>query len=58
MFAELYGLLAPHVPEPRYLERDITVTQKILVVLRFYATGCYQRSVDEDFNLAVTSVYR
>lgn len=60
MFAELCQLLTPHVPEPKYLNRDVTLPQKLLVALRFYATGCYQRSIGEDFNLAVaqTSVHR
>lgn len=54
MFGELCRLLAPHIPQPRYIHRDISLEQKVLVALRFYATGCYQRSIGEDFNLAVS----
>ena len=60
MFDELQRLLTPHIPEPRYINRDVLVSVKVLVALRFYATGSYQRCIGEDFNLSIsqTSVHR
>lgn len=60
MFFHLCVLLEPHIPECRYRNRDVSIQQKILVALRLYATGCYQRSIGGDFNFAVsqTSVHR
>lgn len=59
MFELLCDRLAPHLREPRY-RTGVTAKQKILVALRFYASGCYQRSVGEDFHLGVsqTSAHR
>lgn len=60
LFKNLLDLLAPHIGEPRYRVRDISLAQKLLVAVRFYATGAYQRTVGGDFNLGVsqTSVHR
>lgn len=60
MYAELCDFLMPYVPEPRYANRDIDLAMKLLVTLRFYATGAYQRTIGGDFTLGVsqTSVHR
>lgn len=59
LFAFLCDELTPHLGQPRY-RTGVTPQQKILVALRFYATGCYQRSIGGDFYLGVsqTSVHR
>ncbi|XP_050311002.1 putative nuclease HARBI1 [Anthonomus grandis grandis] len=59
LFRFLCEELTPYLRQPKYLS-GVTVQQKVLVALRFYATGSYQRSVGGDFNLGVsqTSVHR
>lgn len=59
LFYELCNRLRPHLHHPTHRDK-VCVEQKILVALRFYATGGYQRSVGEDFNMAVsqTSAHR
>lgn len=59
LFEFLCERLTPHLTQPRY-RNGVNVVQKILIALRFFATGCYQRSVGEGFNLGVsqTSVHR
>lgn len=59
LFQLLYERLTPHLAEPRY-QSGVTPRQKILVALRYYASGCYQRSIGEDFHLGVsqTSAHR
>lgn len=50
---ELITLLRPHLPE-RILGRGITIENSVLAALRFYATGCYQRSLGQDFNFGMS----
>lgn len=59
LFQHLCEILGPHVHHPTHKDK-VSVEQKILVALRFYATGGYQRSVGGDFNMAVsqTSAHR
>lgn len=59
IFYRLENELQPFITEPKYNNR-VSVRQKLLVALRFYATGCYQRAVGEDLNLGLsqTSVHR
>lgn len=59
LFQDLYDILSPHLMESRYI-CGVSVKQKLLVALRFYATGSYQRSIGEDFNLGMsqTCVHR
>lgn len=61
LFFHIENLLTPFMHAPRYINSDaVPVRQKLLCALRFYATGCYQRSIGEDFNLSVsqTSISR
>ncbi|KAJ8964064.1 hypothetical protein NQ314_005147 [Rhamnusium bicolor] len=55
----LIQLLHPCLEQPS-LRRGITVDAKIFCALRFYATGSYQRSCGEEWNLGFsqTSVHR
>lgn len=55
----LINLVSPHLNE-RQIQSGITNEIKVLATLRFYATGCYQRSVGEDYHIALsqTSVHR
>lgn len=59
MVRALIDMIHPHFHQ-RYLVRGITVEMAVLVTLRYYATGAYQRSVGQDFNfpLSQTSIHR
>lgn len=59
LFRQFVNILRPYLRQRKYIT-GVTVDQKILTALRFYATGCYQRSIGEDFNLGVsqTCVHR
>lgn len=46
---QLIDLLRPHIQQP-ILQRGINIESAVLASLRFYATGCYQRSLGQDFN--------
>lgn len=56
---ELCDLLQPHLRRSRYLN-GVTPDLRVLTTLLFYATGSYQRSTGEDFNLGLsqTMVHR
>lgn len=55
----LIQVIRPHLLQ-RQRHHAISIDIKVLTALRFYATGCYQRSVGQDFNLGLsqTSVHR
>lgn len=59
LFYQIENELRPFIEESRYNDR-VTLRQKLLAALRFYATGSYQRGIGEDFNLGLsqTSVHR
>ncbi|KAG5863657.1 hypothetical protein JTB14_024337 [Gonioctena quinquepunctata] len=50
---QLLALVRPHLPE-HGLERGISIENYVLVALRFYATGSYQRSLGQDFNFGMS----
>lgn len=50
---QLINLIRPHLPA-RVRQRGITPENMVLATLRFYATGSYQRSVGQDFNLGLS----
>lgn len=41
--------LTPHLNQRQY-QSGIRIDTKVLTALRFYATGCYQRAVGEDYH--------
>lgn len=53
IYGDLCEMLTPHLRSPRY-RSGVSVEVKILVALSFYATGAYQRSIGEDFNLSIS----
>ncbi|KAJ8915693.1 hypothetical protein NQ315_000627 [Exocentrus adspersus] len=55
----LIRMLRPHLHTPAYAW-GITCEAKIFTALRFYATGCYQRAIGEQYQLGLsqTSVHR
>ncbi|KAJ8932215.1 hypothetical protein NQ314_014835 [Rhamnusium bicolor] len=56
---EIEQLLIPHLQRSRY-RNAVPPRIKIFTALRFFATGSYQRSIGEDFNLILsqTAVHR
>lgn len=55
----LINQVEPHLVQP-VLRRGITPEISVLAALRFYATGSYQRSIGQEFNLGLsqTSAHR
>lgn len=55
----LIRMVEPHLQQP-FRRRGISPETAVLATLRFLATGCYQRSVGQDFNfgLSQTSMSR
>lgn len=56
---QLINQVEPHLVQP-VLRRGITPEISVLAALRFYATGSYQRSIGQEFNLGLsqTSAHR
>lgn len=53
MVRELIQRLRPHLNAPTTV-RGIPIEKKVLVALRFYATGAYQRSLGEEYNFGIS----
>jgi len=53
MVRQLIALLTPHLNAPTTV-RGISIERKILVALRFYATGAYQRNLGEEYNFGIS----
>lgn len=49
----LIQLVTPHLHGPVYLS-GISIEINIFTTLRFFATGCYQRSVGEHYQLGLS----
>jgi len=50
---ELIDMLKPHLHRPSTV-KGIQQDQKVLVALRFYATGSYQRGLGEEYNFGIS----
>lgn len=53
MCKQIIELISPHIAD-RKMDRGISKETRILLALRFFATGSYQRPVGQDFHLGTS----